>query len=83
MAIGNHKLLEPNWGGTLLTVPRDYFGPDAMDRGCRGVAKFSHFRKTTRTTDGYAPKCDLLRRRAEGCMQPGATFPDASVAVLC
>ena len=79
----NNKLYVPDGAGTLPTVLRDLFAPDAMDAVYQDATKSSHFRETTQTMPEYLDKFDLLCSKAEGRMQPGSTFSEASVAVLC
>ena len=85
LALGNGKFLEPAGAGMVQTVLEII----CLRMSCAvlslepDVVRFLHLKKATQTMDAHRAKFDLLRRKAGSRRQPGGTFPEDSVAVLC
>ena len=83
MAIGGGKLLEPDGWSLAPTISRDDFAPDALGAVYLDAVHFLRCKMATQTLGGHPVKFDLLRRKADGRMQPGGASPEAPAAASC
>ena len=48
----------------ILEIPRNYFGPGAVDSIYQEVVRFLRYRRTDRSIDVYIAEFDLLLRKS-------------------
>ena len=64
----------------MLDILSNYFVAEAAGSIYRGVVRFTQYRRTAQTIDGYIAKFYSQRRKAESKMEMGARFPEQFIS---